>query len=81
MSMNELEKHELQRMEYNAFKVCEELSMHIDGARDPGGYLKCYTSEKSDHMFFNDHKYLSQFLSAPESKKRVCSRMCLLSEN
>ena len=68
-SMNELEKHELQRMEYNAFKVCEELSMRIDGARGPGGYLKCYTSEKSDHMFFNDHKYLSQFLSGPESKR------------
>ena len=39
-------------MEYNAYKVCEEISSRIDGARGLGGYLKCYVSVKADELFF-----------------------------
>ena len=71
MTVQELEEHELQRMEFNTYKVCEELTMKINGARAPGGYMKCYTSQKLDDMFFNDQLYLSKYLSATETKRQT----------
>ena len=59
MSIEDLEKSELDRMKYNAYKVCEELTVRIDGAPGPGGYMKAYTSEKNENLFFNNHSYLS----------------------
>ena len=71
MTVQELEEHELQRMEFNSYKVCEELTMRINGARAPGGYMKCYTSQKLDDMLFNDQLYLSKYLSATETKRQT----------
>lgn len=34
-----IEKYELQRMEYNAYKVCEELVSRVHGAPGPGRFL------------------------------------------
>ena len=44
MSFDELEKSEHDRMKYNAFMVCEELTYRIDGATAPGEFMKAYTS-------------------------------------
>ena len=52
MSLEELEQSELERMEYNAFKVSTKICSRIDGARGPGGYLKAYVSSKLDELFF-----------------------------
>ena len=37
MTSSELESYELKRMQYNAFKVCEEAVSQVDGAPGPGG--------------------------------------------
>ena len=68
MTFQQIEHNEIQWMEYNAFRVCQELTMQIDRSRAPGCYIKCYTSQKTEDMFFNDHKYLSEYLSASENK-------------
>ena len=69
MSYAELESHELDRMKFNAFKVCDELNMRIDGAPAPNGFMKAYTSEKKDRLFFNNHDYVKEFLSSREKNK------------
>ena len=46
ITSEDLVRLELQRMEYNAYKVCEEVGHRIDGATAPGGYLNGYVSEK-----------------------------------
>ncbi len=38
-------------MKFNAFKVCHELTLRIDGAPAPNGFMKAYTSEKKDRLF------------------------------
>ena len=55
ISLEESEQSELERMEYNAFKVSTEICSRIDGARGPGGYFKAYFSSKLDELFFSDH--------------------------
>ena len=35
MTSSELESYELKRMQYNAFKVCEEAVSRVDGAPGP----------------------------------------------
>ena len=74
MSFDELEKGEHDRMKYNAFKVCEELTYRIDGATAPGGFMKAYTSQDSDDLFFNNHDHLKAFLSTTDIKgnKKQC---------
>lgn len=47
MSFEELENSELERMKFNAFKVCDELTFLIEAAPAPGGYMKAYTSERN----------------------------------
>lgn len=69
MTIEDLEKHELERMEYNSFKVCDELTLRMDGAPAPGGFMKAYTSKRMDELFFANHQYLKDFIAAPESGK------------
>ena len=69
MPYAELESHELDRMKFNAFKVCDELTMRIDGAPAPNGFMKAYTSEKKDRLFFKNHDYVKEFLSSSEKNK------------
>ena len=69
MSYAELESHELDRMKFNAFKVCDELTLRIGGAPAPNGFMKAYTSEKKDRLFFDNHDYLKEFLSSSEKNK------------
>ena len=69
MSYTELESCELDRMKFNAFKVCDELTLRIDGVPAPNGCMKAYTSEKKNQLFFNNHEYLKQFLSSSEKNK------------
>lgn len=57
-------------MEYNAYKVCDELTLRIDGAPAPGGHMKAYSSEKCENLFFNNHGYLKDDISSSD-KTRV----------
>ena len=60
MSIEELEQTELQRMEYNAFKVCSEVSARIDRA---------YVSLTAVQLFFSDHEYFQTTLHYPNLEK------------
>ena len=44
----------LKRMEYNAFKVSEEISLRIDGAIAHGGHVKSYVSSNVKELSFVD---------------------------
>jgi hypothetical protein len=66
MTLAEIEDYELKRMGYNAFKVCDDLTCRIDAAPAPDRYMKAYTSQKNEDLFFNDHLHLNQFISATE---------------
>ncbi|CAB4022061.1 Transient receptor potential cation channel subfamily A member 1 [Paramuricea clavata] len=46
----EIEDYELKRIEYNAFKVCDDLTCRIDEAPAPDGYMKAYTSQKNEDL-------------------------------
>ena len=50
MTIEDLEKSALDRMEYNAYKVCDELTVPA-----PDGHMKAYSSEKCENLFFNNH--------------------------
>ena len=52
MTSSELAEYELKRMEFNAYKVAEEVAFRIDGAPAPGGYLKAYAAGPPDNLFF-----------------------------
>ncbi len=56
-------------MKYNAFQVCEELTCRMEGATPPGGFMKAYTSDSAEDLFFNNHKYLKEFISKKDSGK------------
>lgn len=55
MTIEDLEKSELDRVKHNAYKVYDELTLRIDGAPSPCGNMKAYSSEKSEKLFFNSH--------------------------
>eukprot|EP00794_Sanderia_malayensis_P003753 gene3753-4275_t len=69
ISLDEMEQHEYDRMKYNAFQVCEELTCRIDGAVAPGGFMKAYTSDSAEDLFFKNHKSLKEFISKAGSGK------------
>eukprot|EP00794_Sanderia_malayensis_P001811 gene1811-2031_t len=56
-------------MKYNAFQVCEELTCQIDGAIAPGGFMKAYTPDSAEDLFFKNHKSLKEFISKAGSGK------------
>ena len=64
MRLEELEECEHQRIEYNAFKACDEITLRTDGAPALGGYMKAFTSGRFDDMFFCNEKYASEYLHA-----------------
>ena len=69
MSSDDLEESEHSRMRSNAFSVCKELSLRMDGAVAPGGYMKAFVSYEKHKMFFNDEKSLKEYINAPENRK------------
>lgn len=69
ISLDELESSELDRMKYNAFKVCDELRFHIEGAPASGGFMKAYTSQTNEYFYFNNHQHLKKYLAASENAK------------
>ena len=54
MPLAEIGDTELKRMEYNGFKVCDDLTCRIDGAPVPNGYMKSYTFQKNEKLFFSN---------------------------
>ena len=70
MTLEELEKSEHDCMKYYAFKVCDELTDHINGAPAPSGFMKAYTSAPSKEMFFSDEDYVKEYLHMSEQKRK-----------
>ena len=58
-------------MQFNAFKVCEEVALLIDGAVAPGGCLKAVVSNDMDGLFFWDKNILTTYIAHKNSKKVV----------
>ena len=58
LSTEELENYELNRIQYNANKVCDEVVSRIDDASGPGGYLIGYKAEKKEDMFLQIKSFL-----------------------
>ena len=71
MTLEELEESAHQVMEYNVFKVCDEITLRTDGAPAPGGYMKAFTSEQLDDMFFCNGKYAWEYLHASEQRRQT----------
>ena len=71
MTLEELEESEHQRMEYNAFKVCDEITLRTDGAPAPGGYMKAFTSEHLGDMFFCNETYAREYLHSSEQGRQT----------
>ena len=63
MSIDELKEHELKRIEYNAYHVCDEVTSRIDGAPGPGGFLEAYRAVKKKDLFFKEKEFLDSYLS------------------
>ena len=53
-----LKNPEVNRMKHNAFKVCDEVTDRVNGAPAPGGFMKSYTSDPLEEMFFSDEPYV-----------------------
>ena len=70
MSLKEIEHLELKRMEFNAFKICDEEATRINDATGPGGYLKGFKATKANDMFFNDKTFLDLYLSKSDKEKQ-----------
>ena len=69
MPLAEIGDTELKRMEYNGFKVCDDLTCRIDGAPVPNGYMKSYTFQKNEKLFFSNHQRMEKFLGATEKER------------
>jgi hypothetical protein len=69
MSFEELENSELERMKFNAFKVCNELMFRIEAVPAPGGYMKAYTLERNEYLFFNNHQLSKNYVAASENTR------------
>ena len=77
MSLKEIEHLELKRMEFNSFKVCDEVATRINGAPGPWGYLERFKATKANDMFFNDKKFLDLYLSKSDKENKL-SRVMLI---
>ena len=64
MTLEKFEKLEVERMKFNAFKVCEEVALRVDGSPSPDGYLKGMVTDDVDHLFFWDTQYLRKYLDS-----------------
>ena len=51
-TIEDLEAYETERMQINAFNVCEEVALRIDSAVAPKGFLKAVVSNNMDGLFF-----------------------------
>ena len=80
LSLKEIEHLELKRMEFNAFKVSDEMATRINDAPGPGGYLKGFKATKADEMFFNDKKFLDLYLSKSDKEKKNIPRYAYYSK-
>ena len=75
LTAQEIENFDADRMKFNAFKVCEEVSFRLEGAAGPGGYLKSYVTKEFGELFFFDKEYLDDYLSKPNNIVPGCNYM------
>ena len=71
MSFEEVETCELNRMKYNTFKVCEEVSQRVDRGVAPGGCIEVWVTLDEDSLFFWDQKHLHHYLANKDNQSEV----------
>ena len=69
----EIEDLEADRMKFNPFRVCEEVSFRLEGVTGPGGYLESYVAKELGELFFFDKEYLDNCLSEPNNIVPGCN--------
>ena len=67
-------------MQFNAFKVCDEVATRINDAPGPEGYLKGFKATEANDIFFNDKKFLDLHLSKSDKEKQNVSRYAYYSK-
>ena len=77
LTAQETENLEADRMKFNAFRVCEEVSFRLEGATGPGSYLKSYVTNELGELFLFDKEYLDTYLSKPNNIVRGCNNQKL----
>ncbi len=58
-------------VEYNAFKVAQDVSMRIDGSAAPSGYMRSFVTAESDSLFYWDKTYLMQYIEATKRSNKI----------
>jgi len=71
LTTKELEELEEERMKFNAFKVCDEVTGRLDGAVAPDGYMHAWTSSDKSELFFWDQKYLLNYANNKDKLTKV----------
>ena len=75
----ELERHGLERMKFNAFKVRDEFTSRIDGAPMLNGFMRSQTFLLISQFLLNNEEYLKTFVRATTIKKIFNFRLKLFS--
>ena len=65
LNAQETENLEADRIKFNDFRVCEEVSFRLEGATGPGDYLKRYVTKELGELFFFDKERLDNYSSNP----------------
>ena len=71
MTVEDHEQYKWERMERNAFAVCEEVNSRVDGAATVDGYMKSYVSKHVDDLFFWDGEFLKSYIDGNKSDRKI----------
>ena len=71
MSVADLGEHQHTRMHKNASGVFKEITLRMDGAPAPGGFLKAFVSHDKENMFSTDEMFWKNYLFSLENKTIV----------
>ena len=64
MTLKDYEKHEDERIERSAWRVANEIALHIDDAPVLSDYIKAFVTEKDMEAFFFNRSQLHDFIKA-----------------
>ena len=71
MMFEELERHELERVKFSAFKVCDEFTSRIDGVPKLNELMTPHTSLPKSELSFNNKEYFKKHLKQQLQLKNV----------
>ncbi|CAG2257868.1 unnamed protein product [Mytilus edulis] len=69
MTPSDLDKHKAAMMEKNAWAVAEVVSLRIDDAKGPAGFIQAYVTEHPEDQFFWNGNYLKRYHESSKSAK------------